>query len=485
MVVKPGIGTEDWGPVLNAALDSLQADADTAQSTASTASTDATAAVNTATSAAGAASAAQSLADELDTQINASGTGLAAKVTDLQTIVGSGGSILERPWEIRPSSTSDADVQTAITTALNNASGSNAQRRVVLPPGSYNLTTPLLKPDGTPGSLNQLNGFSIEGSGIGTTTLNWNNAGSPMLNISDPRMRFVKFRNMTIASQNSGNVFAYFFSQQGGQFNNRFHFSDLRFSGNWTRGIGLDGGTDGNLNSEMTFERVETDPSSTWSDAFFLSGVTNDPSETQFLNYWFYDCNFSLTSGTVFRIRRGGSMTFINGSWSAAGAGSPAITWLDFPNPQSNQPDRNQVKLTRIRFEPKNGDHKILSSNMADGLIEFDHCSDNASSQIAGSYDHERYTITANSQWGGRVAPIVRFTGGSHGGYINYVASGGVQTRGGVIVDGCKWYRGDLGEKADEIQGGTQPILRWGGSAPNYDFRTGWNYDETKSWTVA
>lgn len=404
---------------------------------------------------------------------------LADVVTSLGGGGGGGGG---HPWEIVVQGTSDSAVQDAFEEALDSLTGNRLTKPVVVfPPGVYNLSEPWIVPDA--GTLNMIEGFQILGSGVGSTVIQWNNGTDPLIEASDPRFRFVKISGMTIDSQNSANVFARLESTQGGVYNQRWHFQDLKFGGTWVRGVGLDGLTTGNLNSEFKFERVETNPSSNWTDAFFHSGLTNHSGENQFLNYWFEDCNFSMASGTALRWTRGGAVRISNGSWSA-NSSSGTITWLDFPTAQSNQPDRNQVRVEGVRFEPKGSGHKILNSSMADGFIHFDSCSDNASSQNSGSYTHERYTVNANSIWSGRVAPVVRFTNGSHGGYIRYIASGGAQTRGGFVVDGCKWYRGDTGQKTDEIQGGTNPILQWSGSAPNYRFVNGWNYDDLASWSI-
>ncbi|MGH8965946.1 MAG: hypothetical protein ACRDXB_11555, partial [Actinomycetes bacterium] len=302
--------------------------------------------------------------------------------------------------------------------------------------------------------------------------------------------RYVTISGFVFNSQNSANVFADLVSTTGGVYNQRWTFERLKFGGTWTRGIGLDGETAGNLNSEFTFDRVETNPSSNWTDAFFHSGLSNHSSENQFLNYWFYDCNFSLASGTALRWTRGGSVRITNGSWSA-NSSSGTILWLDFPTAQSNQPDRNQVYVEGVRFEPKGGSHKILNCQGADGSVVFQSCSDNGSSQNTGSYDDERYTVNGNAIWSGNVGLVVAFKQSSMGGIARWV--GGAQSRGGFVVDGCKIYRGDTGQRAYTTSSesgaavGTtaaNPFLQWTGSAPKYDFLHGWNYNDAKSWAT-
>lgn len=495
MVDKPGIGSEDWGEPLNAALDQLQGSADTAaaaaataqgsatsaQTTADTAAATALAASNTADSAASTANALNTTVSGLSTTVNAPTTGLVARTTNLETTVGTPGRVLERPWEIVVASTSQADVTAAFNAALSARVGNAVQKRVIFPPGVYNLTVPF--PTDTIGPAGQRENFVIEGAGRSTTTINWNNATDPLITASAVRYRWMAIKGMTIASQNAANVFAYLFSQQTGGYNQAWLFEDLHFTGAWTRGIGLDGGTAGNLNSEFTLNRVFTAPSSTWSDAFFVCGMTNNSTENQFLNYWIRDCCLSLTSGTLFRFNRGGSVRVQNGSWSAQSSAN-TITFFSYPSIQNNNADRNQLLIEGVRFEPKGTAHTVLDCHMGDGSVTFISCSDSGSTQNTGSYTHNRYKITAGNGLGEWAAPVVRFQDCEMGGYVLWTSLGD-QQRGGFIFDGCKWYRGDSNEKADEIQGGTNPILQWASThVPNYDFVHGFNYDDLKSWSI-
>lgn len=428
------------------------------------------------------------IATALEAQVNGGG-GLAERLATAEDNIDSIVSgAAQFPWMVVVDGFDDTAVQAAIGSVLGSLSGSRLTKPVIVfPPGTYSLTQPLIRPDAT--SLNMIEGLQVVGAGIGSTVIQYNNSTLPFINASDPRLRFVKISGMTVDSQNSAARFAYLFSTQGGQYNQRWHMSDLKFGGTWASGFQLDGGSNGNLNSEFTFERVETNPSSVWTDAFFHSGLSNHSTENQFLNYWFYDCNFSLSSGTALRWTRGGAVTIINGSWSA-NSSSNSITWLDFPSVQSNAPDRHQVYVCRVRFEPKGSAHKVLSSSAADGFFHFESCSDNGSSQNSASYVHERYTINGNNIWGGNVAPILRFTNGSHGGIVKY--AGGAQTRGGIIVDGCKVYRGDLGQRAygPQTEAGASvgssaanPFVQWSSGAPNRRFTNCWNVQDSAAWT--
>lgn len=495
MVDKPGTGTTHWDVPLNQALDQLQASSDAAQSTATTAQSTATSATGTANAAAVTAQAASDTANSaaatasglnstvsgLTTTVNAPTTGLVARTTNLETTVGTPGRVLERPWEIVVASTSQADVTAAFNTALASRTGNAVTKRVIFPPGVYNLTVPF--PTDTIGASGQRETFVIEGAGRTATTINWNNASQPLITAANVRYRWMQIKGMTIASQNPANVFAYLFSQQTGGFNQAWLFEDLHFTGAWTRGIGLDGGTAANLNSEMTLNRVFTAASSTWSDAFFVCGMTNNSTENQFLNYWIRDCCLSLTSGTLFRFNRGGSVRVQNGSWSAGGAAN-TIVFFSYPSAQNNNADRNQLLVEGVRFEPKAATHTILDCHMGDGSVTFISCSDSGSTQNTGSITHNRYAVTATNALGEFAAPVVRFQDCEMGGFVLWTSLGN-QQRGGFIFDGCKFYRGDSNEKADEIQGGTDPILQWASShVPNYDFVHGFNYDDVKSWSI-
>lgn len=405
---------------------------------------------------------------------------------------GGGGGGSSVPGMVVPNGFTDSAVQAAMAEVLaSNTGGSVGQLRkwLYLKPGVYNLTQPLVVSDA--GTLNMIEGLRIEGAGIGQTVINWSGGSTPFITAADPRFRFPRISGFTINSQDAASVFAYLFSQQGGVYNQGWDFSQLHFTGAWTRGIGLDGGTNGNLNSEFVMERIYTSPSSSWSDAFFVSGMTNHATENQFLDFWIRDTCLSLNSGTMFKIRRGGAITLENGSWSAASTSSGVITWFDWTNAQSNNPDRNQMLVFRVRFEPKAATHKILNSNAADGMITFLSCSDQGASQNSGTYVHERYTINAQAIWGGAVAPTVRFTDCSLGGIVRY--TGTTQTRGGFIFDGCKLYRGDTGQRAYGPQSesgaaigatATNPVLQWASGQPKYDFVHGWNYNDAKSWAT-
>jgi hypothetical protein len=474
MVNKPRRDEENWDVVLNAALDDLQGQ----QTNLSTTVAGHTGTLSSLSSTvAGHTGTIGSLSGTTSAQ-TASITDLSTRTSALEDLVAGGGGGNNRTWEIVVGGTSDAAVQNAITAALNAPVSNNVQKRIIFPPGVYNLTTPLITAGG---ASTQYNNLWIEGAGIGSTTINWDNASSPWIDTTNKRFRWMTIRGMTFTSLNAANRWGYLFST-GSPFNQGWHLSDLNFTGSWDYVIGLDGGTSANLNSEMRMERIFTATNSVFSNAFFVSGLSDVSAENQFLNYWIYDTAFTVSDGVLFKFNRGGAVHFHGGSWSAQST-TGTITFFKATRGNSNNPTDNMVSFHGVRFEPKSDQHVVLDSAWADGFINFTSCSDGGSTQNTGSYTHPRYKIADNNIWVTGVAPMLRFTNGAHGGYIQYTGTT-TQKRGGVIVDGCKWYRGDTGQAANRIAAdGADAILQAVSGTPRYDFRSGWNYLDLKSWS--
>lgn len=473
MVTKPNAGEEDWSVPLNAALDDLQ-DQQTGLSTTVTDHSGTLATLSgTVTNHTSSISSLSSASTEFTSSIAA----LSGRMENAETQLGAGG-VLERPWEIVVTTATNAAVQNAISLALTAPVSNAVQKRIILGPGVYNLTTPLIAAGG---SDTQYNNLWIEGSGMGTTLINWNNASAPWIDTTNKRFRWMTIKNMTFTSQNAANRWGYLFST-GSPFNQGWHLADLQFTGSWDYVIGLDGGASANLNSEMRMERIFTGTDSVYSNAFFVSGLSDVSGENQFLNYWIHDTAFTVSSGTLFKFNRGGAVHFHGGSWSAASS-SNTVTFFQTTRGNSNNPTDNMASFRGVRFEPKSASHTVMDMKWADGFILFDACSDGGSTQNSGSYTHPRYKIADNNIWSTGVAPTVRFLNGAHGGFVQYTGTG-AQTRGGLIVDGCKWYRGDTGQVPNRVAAdGSDAILQAVSGTPRYDFRTGWNYTDLKSWS--
>lgn len=472
MVTKPTRGDLDWDVVLNSALDDLQ-------NQTSTAATDASSAVS------GLASINVTVANNaaqissLSTTQGAQTTALSSLDTRVSSIESSisGGAVNPRPWEYIVSGTTDTAVQTAIAAALAAPVSNNVQKRVIFPPGVYNLTLPLIT---TGGADTQYNNLVLEGAGMGTTTINWNNTTDAWIDTTNKRFRWLQISGFTFVGSNAATRWCHAYST-GSPFNQGWKINDCAFNGTWDYVLGLDGGASANLNSEMTLERIFTGSTSTWTTAFMIFGLSDNAAENQFLDYYINQCAFTISSGILFKINRGGAIHVNGGSWSAQSS-SNNITFFQMTRANSNNPTDNMLTVRGVRFEPKATAHVILDSNWADGFITFDSCTDVGSTQNSGSYTHPRYKIQDNNIWSGGVAPTLRFVNGCHGGFVQYTGTG-AQHRGGVIVDGCKWYRGDTGQVANRVVGdGADAIIQAVSGTPRYDFRTGWNYLPLTSW---
>lgn len=474
MVTKPNRGDIDWDVTLNGALDDLQGQVSSASETANSAASSLGTLTSTVNGHTTSISNLNSSQGSQDTQI----TDLSGRVSSIETTI-AGGAVNPRPWEIVVTSATDTAVQNAIAAALAAPVSSNVQKRIILGPGVYNLTTPLVAAGGT---NTQYNNLVIQGAGMGTTTINWNNTTDAWIDTTNKRFRWLQIEGITFVGGSATTRWCYAFST-GSPFNQGWKINDCAFNGTWDYVIGLDGGASANLNSEMTLERIFTGTTSTWTTAFMVFGLSDVSAENQFLDYYINQCAFTISSGTLFKIQRGGAIHVNGGSWSAQSS-SNNITFFQMTRGNSNNPTDNTLSVKGVRFEPKASTHVILNSAWADGHITFEHCTDVGSTQNAASYTHPRYQITDNNIWSGGVAPTVRFVNCTNGGFIQYTGTG-AQHRGGVIVDGCKWYRGDTGQVANRVAAdGADAILQVVSGTPRYDFRTGWNYLDLKSWNA-
>lgn len=396
-------------------------------------------------------------------------------------------SVAAETWEVVVNGFDDAAVQAAVTALFSNQStfGSAVRRKLVFPPGVYNLTQPLLREGVVTGAgLEMLYGLTIEGMAPRSTHINWNNGTVPFITANQPRHRFLTIRGLSVNSQHVDNEFAYCVSEATGGYNQGWKFADLEFQGTWKRVITLGNVTTANLNSEFVLERIFTSPSCEFTDAFFRSGgLPGQPTgqQIQFLNYWIKDCCLSLRKGTVFRFDRGGSVRVQNGSWSAqtgaTGDANGPVTWFHMPNASSNNPSVNQLSVRDVRFEPKRGDHVIINCHWAGGSVLFDSCSDGGGAQNTASYDFNLHRYTGTNLWGsGGVLPSVRYTQCQLLGYHTYTGDAG--SRGGFSYDNSFFFRGLNGDKAPATQsGGAGSALRWSGGAPKYRFVDNWNID--------
>jgi hypothetical protein len=249
---------------------------------------------------------------------------LTGRVAALERAAAPSGS---RPWEIVVQGYTDADVQAAVALALSGRIGNAVQRKVVFPPGVYNLTQPVI--DSATDNHTMIEGLVLEGMGFRSTVINWNPATPGPMIRAYRRLRFFRMEGFTVSSSNAGNEFAYLVSDTSGGYNQAWTFRHMEWQGSWLRVVGLDGGSTANLNSEMLFDRCSTASNSVYADAFFRSGGISGTfnQQNQFLNYTIRDCFMTVKSGTVWRFDKGGSITVQGGSWSCANSTDGPTTW--------------------------------------------------------------------------------------------------------------------------------------------------------------
>ncbi|MEV0649625.1 hypothetical protein AB0I28_30645 [Phytomonospora sp. NPDC050363] len=386
-------------------------------------------------------------------------------------------------WEVVTEGFNDAAVQAAMQRVLASRSGNALRAKLILPPGNYSLTKPLLTYDANFPTA-YLEGLSIEGMGIRSTNINWNDTGTvPFITASKPRLRFFHMRGFTASSTNIKNEFAYLVSDTSGGYNQGWVIQDVEFGGSWLRVFGLDGGASANLNSEFVLERVFTTVSSQFGDAFFRCGgvrLGDHNQQNQFLNYWIKDCCLTLTKGTVFVFPRGGSIRVQNGSWSAASATEGPITWFSMPAANSNNHAAMQLTVRDVKFEPKAPNHRIIDCAWSGGSVLFDNCNDHGSAQHSASKAYNLHRYVGANPWGfGGCMPSVRYQQCQLTGYHQY--EGAAVKRGGIVYDGSYFYRGDSGNAANATTG-TDAALRWTSGAARYRFADCYNVTNETNW---
>ena len=414
--------------------------------------------------------------------LEAQASGLLSGQADLYGRVAALEAKPDRPWEVVVAGYDDAAVQAAVAEVLSGRIGNAVQRKLIFPPGVYNLTQPVI--DSLDTNHEMIEGLVIEGMGFRSTRINWvPSTPGPMIR-AVRRLRFFRMEGFTITSSNAGNEFAYLVSDTSGGYNQAWTFRHVEWQGSWLRVIGLDGGSTANLNSEFLLDRCSTASNSVFADAFFRSGGISGTfnQQNQFLNYTVRDCFFTVKSGAVFRFDKGGSITVQGGSWSCANGTDGPVTWFLMPNSNANNRSACQLHVDRVRFEPKANDHLIIDCHWGTGSVEFSNCCDLSSLQgdpaVVNQYALHRYT--AQAPWGsgvGGTLPSVRYV--NHQGVGHHEVAGAAYPvgRGGLLYDGSYFYRGTGGQTATAAD-----ALTWTGGTPRYEFIRCDNVADQKVW---
>lgn len=362
--------------------------------------------------------------------------------------------------------------------------GNVVNEEIYFPRGTYNLSNSIFyTPDG---NTRMLEGLTIRGAGKRRTKVNFSGTSGNPLFRAIKALRFFRLEGFSFYSTSLNNTFCYGFSDvAGGGYNQRWTIEDVEWHGKWKHIFALDGDEDANLNSEMSFIRCETSTTAEFGEAFFELGAIDgvaDNQENQFLNYFFYDCNLTLLTGTVFRINKGGSIRVINGSWSAASKTGGPITWFHMPRTNYNNRSAAQLSIQGVRFEPKAAEHVVLDCGWNTGTVSFTDCIDLSSSQNDASKAYTLYRVTGGSPWGKGEMPIITFTRHQGVGYHSYDGPA-VNGGGGFIYEGSYFFRGTGGQRALPTQEqGADSVLRWTSGKPQFAFEKNHNVDSLANW---
>ncbi|GIG61858.1 hypothetical protein Lfu02_62300 [Longispora fulva] len=336
---------------------------------------------------------------------------------------------------------------------------------LVIPPGNYLITQPdclLPNVDGgernARGDLNGVvDGISITGYGKRVSTITYApTADDTTLWTNKRRYKNIRISGLSFHSTNPTSSFNYSYSDAAGLGVQDTWYTDVEWRGDWTRGIGLDGSSVSNLNSEMGWDHCQV--SGTYSDAFLVMGMTPIVSQQdQFLNYWFRECKVEFQSGVFVRNNRGGSMNFIGGSYILIDE-HKAGTFFKLERAVPSRADSvMRLYAQGVRFELRCDLHKVIDSAWYKGHITFESCDDTARAFqgfAAGTLTHA-YDFTLNGSRG----PMVRYVDCALMGRHEVTTSATPTTAGKVLYDGSRFANRSTG------------ILSWTGATPRYEYR--------------
>jgi hypothetical protein len=382
-------------------------------------------------------------------------------------------------------------VRAAINAAIASKTSGIARKIVQLPPGTITISGNDLIGSPTTGTSDQIFGLTIRGHGERVTTINFTYPGTAT---TDPRrnnmftlanrVRNLTFEGIKFTCSNANNNMAWFWSvptvnassiypEYGTGQNQRVVFTRCEWGGTWKRVIGVDGDVNTNNNSEWTWRDCATDTTATFADAFVHSGGISGTfsQQAQYLNWRVDNCNFTLLSGVLFRWDKGGSISVVGGSWSAATNANP-ITWFYMPNATDQTAMR--ISIRDVRFEPKADDQLIIDCRWGNGHVIFDNCTDLSSLQntTSATYALHRYTAVNNR------LPLVAYRDCTlAGGHLYTGFAGG---RGRAIYDATSFYGLGNGytKSVGTASGDNDAFLRYSGQKPSFTFRDCDNIDD-------
>jgi hypothetical protein len=349
---------------------------------------------------------------------------------------------------------------------------------LLIPPGSYLITTPNALMEPTNVARDFIDGLTIQGAGKHVSTVLFRPHGKTSdpdalnlmtwRNTSTGGGRVINFRcrDISFDCNNDNASFLYSYSTSTNP-NHDILFENVEWSGSWRRVIGLDGPDDtANLNSEIGLYNCETwGPTSSFGDAFFNSAVT--PGDTsnqqdQFVNFWFRDCLFGWQSGHLLKFPKGGSINVFGGSWTCLGAGPYNMIWMPF-HPHNFGAQR--LLVMGLRVELRAPGQKFINCEWLSGSVEIISLDESAEAWqgYAPSLNAHRYRWADYNS-----GPIVTYRGCVLMGYHLVDTGSAVPAPGKIRYDGCLWINHASGQiNAVHGSGG---LLRWSNAAPHFRF---------------
>lgn len=250
--------------------------------------------------------------------------------------------------------------------------------------GAYTVSGSIMR--ATPG---RAQGLTFRGIGKRASEIVM--TGPEPLFVNADRWMGVRFYDCSFRSTNPRASFLYSTSTGGAQ---DWAWTNCEWRGTWAYGIGLDGPSHSNCNSEMYWDRCHINGS--YATAFLWSGMTPAiPQQDQFLNYGFRDCKVEYDWGDALRFDKGGSIHISGGSWIIKGVrpdGKPS-RFLHFP-PGTHYNSVQNLLVEGVRFEPRNRVNLVIESSWK-GQHTFLNCTDDAwahqAEAAADDYAPHRY----------------------------------------------------------------------------------------------
>lgn len=301
------------------------------------------------------------------------------------------------------------------------------------------------------------------------------------------RLHGFKIDNLKLRSLNANQTFAYLWcsvTNDGGQFpgfgsgsQRRIQWTNLDFKGDWQWGIALDGDTAANLNSEQYLANIYISDTTTFSVAFFHSGVT-DPAtnaqQDQFVNYIIENCILEYANGSAFKFDRGGHITCIGGSFVGGVGGSGTVKFFDFSRGGGNY-WKCHLAVIGTRFEMRTATSRVLYSEWRDQIahVSFENCAMSANAVPGTTEETTPFIEIVNTSTTSVGHGSYRFVNCEIPGYIRFSGSS-TQSFGRIVFDQCNFTHSKSAAISTEAAG-TGYIQYAGSYAPKYRFRDCWN----------